>query len=433
MSLQKRVMYSALGIPILALAVAGCGSSATPTASSSPKHVTITFEGSLVRGPYSTYMQTLVKKFEKQNPHITVTLIGQPNWMVLHAALITAVTGGSPPTIGQVENSWVPRYAQSNALVPLNSFIKGPSGLSATQIRAFWPQIWNQQRFSGKVYTMPFATSDTILYYNASWLMKDHLPVPTTLQQLTNDMKAATSTSHNTWGISMDPGTSSAAANGTYWFISLLHAYGGHLIQGNKIVWDSSAGVHALQYIQNLYRAGALKLGNNYPGQAALMSDHALFDISSDTSYPYFMHARTSSFNLEAIPLPPGPAGQGDVSTGFNLAIFSAASAAQQQAAWQFLKFINTPANQAYWSENTAYLPTTSTSMSDISPSVRKQPWLTAGTESLPYARKLPAKAGLSQIVGNLSAAIDHALITNENAGTALQTSAQAAQQLLAP
>lgn len=431
--LNAKKMGTGILTASMAVIIAGCGASTTPSASAASKHVAITFEGSLVRGPYSPYMKTIVSNFEKQNPDITVTLVGQPSWMVLHAALATALAGGSPPTLAQVENSWVPRYASAGALVPLNSFIKGSAGLSMSQIHAFWPEIWKQQSLSGKTWMMPFAVSDTVLYYNASWLKKAHLPLPTSQQLLASDMKAVVSHSQNTWGISMDPGTSSAAANGTFWFISLLRANGGHIFQGGKIAWDSAAGISAMRYLQKLYQDGAIKLGTNYPGQAAICSNHALFDISSTTSYPYLKKAEVSPFSLQALPLPAGLHGSGNVSTGFNLAIFSSATPAQQKAAWLLMKFINTSANQAYWSKNTSYLPSTSASMATLKSVMTQLPSLKPGSESLRYAKALPSHQGMTQILGNLSKAIEEVLLKNQAPATALRSSAQAAQQLLTP
>lgn len=430
-----------LGVAVfLSLLAAGCGTSSgtgpqassTGGASTSTGPVTITFAEAMSTGTQKPALDHLVQEFQKQHPNVTVQLIAQPDYGQLRAKTQAAVAAGNPPTIAQAYESWAATYAKSGAIVPLDSYIQGNGGLSQEEIKDFWPEIWQDQKLQdGKVWMMPFNKSDMVMYYNADWLKKQNIPVPGTWDQFAEASKAVTSKSNNTWGISIDPGSSSAPANGTSLYIALLRAYGGDLVKDGKITWNSPQGIQALQYLQKLYQEGALQLGTKYPGQAALGSQHAPFDLSTIASYPYNVKAVGDKFSMQVAPLPSGPAGHGNVLQGTNVVLFSKATPEQKQAAWEFMKFLAAPQQTAYWSEQTGYLPVRQSAVPMMKSYFDTHPYQKIAADSLQYAKPEPSNAGFEEAQGVLAEAITAALTGNQDASTVLNSSAQKAQQLI--
>jgi len=432
----KRMILVLLSTASLGLIATGCGaspSSTSPTATSSGP-VTISFMEAMSSGTLSTTLQHLVAQFEASHKNIKVTLIPEPSYGVLQAKIEAAVAADNAPTIAQAYEDWAAGYAQSGAIVPLESFVHGPNGLTASQISDFWPDIWQDQIINGKQYMFPFNKSTFVMYYNANWLTKDHLPVPKTWSQFATVAEKVTVPAADTWGVSIDPGSTSEAANGTYLYVALIRAYGGHLMVNGKPDFDSKPAQEALQYIVNLYQNGALKLGTNYPGQAALGSQHSAFDLSTIASYYYNEEAIGGKFTLGVAPLPKGPAEEGNVLQGTNIVMFSSATPTQKNAAWTFMKWLDQPANTAYWASHTGYLPVRKSAIALMQNYYNTHPYQKIAAESLAYAREVPPVAGFSQAIGDLANAIQEATVGHESVSQALaQAEAQATQALANP
>lgn len=403
---------------------AGCGSTpATTPSSTSSGPVTITFMEAMSSGTLKPALQTLVTKFEKSHKKITVNLEVEPSYSVLETKIEASVTAAQAPTIAQAYEDWAAGYANSGAIVPLGSYINGPNGISVQQKSQIWPGVWKDQFLpDGKIWMWPFNKSDFVMYYNENWLNKQHLPIPATWSQFAAEAKAVTSSSANTWGVSIDPGSASAAANGTYFYVSLIRAYGGHLMKNGKPNFDSTAAQEALSYIVHMYQNGSMKFGTNYPGQTALGAAHGLFDLSTIASYYYNKEAIAGKFTLGVAAFPQGSAGQANVMQGTNIVMFSSATPAQKNAAWTFMKWLSEPAQTAYWATHSGYLPVTKAALPLMASYYNTHPYQKIAAESLTYARPTPPVAGMAQAVGALANAIQAATIGHQSVAAALKT-----------
>lgn len=428
----KKKAFLAVSAPIaLGLLAAGCGStsgSSTPSTSSSGP-VTITFMEAMSSGTLSTTLKHLVSQFEKTHKGITVNLSAEPSYGVLETKIEASVAGNNAPTIAQAYEDWAAGYAKSDAIVPLGSYVNGKNGLSSSEKAAIWPGIWKDQFIHGTMWMFPFNKSDFVMYYNESMLKKNHLAVPTTWTQFASDAQAATNNASDTWGVSIDPGSSSGASNGTYLYVSLIRAYGGHLLVNNKPNFDSPAAQKALQYLVNLYKAGYLKVGTSYPGQTALGSAHSLFDLSTIASYYYNQQAIKGKFPMGVAALPAGPSGPGNVLQGTNIVMFSSATTAQKNAAWTFMKWLDEPTQAAYWATHTGYLPVTQSALPLMSSYYSSHPYQKIAADSLKYAKEIPPNPAMTQAVGALANGIQAAMVGHQSVSAALHTAQQQALQ----
>lgn len=412
----------------------GWGASA-PAFAASSGHVTISFMEAMSSGTLKTAMLQLVSNFEKTHKNITVNLIPEASYSVLEAKIEAAVAGDDAPTIAQVEEDWAAGYADSGVIVPLASYVNGPDGLTASQKADIWKGVWNDQFINGKMYMFPFNKSDYVMYYNDTWLKKDHLPVPTTWTQFASDLKAVTSSSKDTWGLSMDPGSATEGAeNGTYFYASIMQSYGGHLANSKgQPTFDTKPAREALQYLVNLWKSGAIKFGTDYPGQTAMGSEHSLFDMSTIASYYYNAAADSGKFTMDVAPFPKGPAGYGNSLAGTNISIFSSASTAQRKAAWTFMKWLAAPAQTAYWAETTGYLPVTKAALPLMKSYLASHPYQKIAAEQLQYATETPPEPGFDEAMGAFANAIQEATVGHESVATALKNAqAQAVQDISA-
>jgi ABC-type glycerol-3-phosphate transport system substrate-binding protein len=418
----KKTTALVMASTLVGVLAAGCGSTtATAPTPKASGPVTITFMEAMSSGTLKPAVQALVSQFENSHKNITVDLEVEPSYSVLETKIEASVTAGQAPTIAQAYEDWAAGYANSGAIVPLDSYVNGSNGITAQQKSQIWSGVWKDQFLpDGKIWMWPFNKSDFVLYYNQTWLNQRGLPVPTTWSQFASDAQAVTSSSANTWGVSIDPGSSSGAANGTYFYVSLIRAYGGHLMKNGKPNFDSTAAQEALSYIVHMYQNGSMKFGSSYPGQTALGAKHGLFDLSTIASYYYDQEAIGGKFTMGVAAFPKGPAGEGNVMQGTNIVMFSSASTAQKNAAWTFMKWLSEPAQTAYWATHTGYLPVTKAALPLMTSYFNSHPYQKIAAESLAYARPTPPVAGMDQGIGALANAIQEATIGHRSVATAL-------------
>ena len=432
---KSTMIKLSLSLAGVSLVASGCGqqppSNSASGSGSVSKTTTISFMEVMSSGKLQTAMKSLTSQFEKSHPNIQVNLVPEPSYSVLETKIEAVVAAGDPPTMAQAYESWANGYAQAGAIIPLTSFVSGKDGISASAQKDFWPQLWQDQFLpDGKMWMLPFNKSDFVMYYNQNMLTAQHLSVPTTWTQFSEVCQHLTNTAQNHWGVSIDPGSASGASNGTYLYVALIRAFGGHLMQNGKPDFNSPQAQQAMQYLLHLYQSGALKLGTNYPGQTALGAGHSGFDLSTIASYYYNEQAIGGKFKMGVAALPQGPAGQGNVMQGTNLVIFSKATPTQQQAAWTFMKWLTEPQQTAYWASHTGYLPVRQSAIPLMSSYYATHPYQKIAADALAEAKPTPPYVGMDQAIAALGNALQAVLTDHTPIPVALskaQTQAEAA------
>lgn len=394
------------------------------------KPVTITFAEAMSSGTLKTTMVSLVNQFEHQYPGIQVKLIAESSYGVLNEKTEAMLAAKTPPTIAQAYESWAAAYKAADAIVPLTPYVNGKNGLTKAEVSNFWTPVWKDQFLNHQLYMWPFNKSDFVMYYNASWLKKAHQSVPTTWAAFAKVGKAITSKAKDQWAVSIDPGsTGEGAANGTYLYMAMIEAWGGHLMNNGKPDFNSPQAKAALTYLKQLYASGALKLGTNYPGQTAMGAQHGAFDLSTIASYYYDQEADGGKFSMGVAAMPKGPAGEGNILQGTNIVLFRQATTAQKNAAWTFMKWLTEPAHTAYWAKNTGYLPVDKSAVKLMGTYYKTHPYQEIAANSLAYAQETPPVAWFDQAAGELGNAMQAAITGTESVNAALnQAQSQALQ-----
>ncbi|MGH3000564.1 MAG: extracellular solute-binding protein, partial [Gaiellaceae bacterium] len=317
--------------------------------------------------------------------------------------------------------------ADSKAIIPLTSYVSNKkTGVTPAAQKQFWTGVWKDLYLpDGKIWMWPFNKSDYVVFYNADRLKAAGLAVPKTWVQYAADEKKLTTSGD--WGESLDTGTLSAAANGTFEYLSIVRAFGGTWIKNGKPNLDSKAAVKALEFLDALKINGAVQIGTNYPEQTALGAARSEFAISSIAGYPYMLAEVGGKFNMQVMAMPSGPNGQGNAMAGTNIVIFSKASAAQRAAAWEFMKYLSSPHATAYWAMKTGYLPVTKSALVYMKSYIASHPYQQIAAEALQTAGGSPPYAWWTQAEGYVSEAMQAVLDNGAKPAAALATAQQKA------
>ncbi len=111
---------------------------------------------------------------------------------------------------------------------------------------------------------------------------------------------------------------------------------------------------------------------------------------------------------------------------GAPFAMFSKATTAQKQAAWLFLKFITEPAQTAYWSMHTGYMPVRRSALTTpaLKAYYKQYPDRLAPVQQLDNAVLEPALNGWEKAISDIATQMTAALTGTKDPTAAMQQAA---------
>ena len=343
----KRMVVSCLAVvTLLALCV---GSMAA-----APAKVKLTY-WHFLGGDMGKRHETLIKEFNKANPDIEVESLYSGNAWTMRDKLLAAVAGKQPPDVSMIDQFWAAQLASTGAIIKMQTLIDGPDGIDKADVNK---TAWMTATVDGEIWTMPYAMSNIVLYYNKDMFKAvglDPNKPPTTWGELVDCAKKLTRDVNgdgkiDEWGLSFPI----QAGTGTvYYYITFLWQAGGELYNADytKVAFNSPAGVEALQFWMDLvHKHGVVPLAP--PAEGFTVGRIAMELASSST-----LETRQAKCKFP-IGVAHIPAGKNKVTGvgGNNLAIFKNTSA-KEAAAWKFVKWMTSAEMNLKWSTMTGYTP----------------------------------------------------------------------------
>lgn len=234
----------------------------------------------------------------------------------------------------------------------------------------FEPNVLAYYTVDGKQYSMPFNTSTPLLYYNKDMFAAAGLDpevAPRTFAEVAD--YAAKLTQRDASGTV----TVSGGAFAIYgWFVEQLLAVSGAFYADNgngrdaaatSAVFNSPEGVEILQWWKDMYDAG--NFGNygrtTVDTRNAFLAGQTAMIIESTAALRGLLDGSAGKFELGTgwLPRPNEEAfnTSGTIIGGASLWILNARPQEEQDCAWQFIRFLTEPAQQAYWHTQSGYFP----------------------------------------------------------------------------
>ncbi len=336
-----KALYGAVGCTLLAAAV-GCGGPAPAAGGKSSSHTTIVtfWESHSASNQQGKALARIVAAFNRANPHIKVQVTVTP----ASAKALAAVQAGDPPVMAMIGHGPQYGYESAGALVNLHSLIYGPSGFPPAQLRGIWPVVAAaEQTPSHQQYLFPVDIKVAEFFYNANlWKRAGLHSTPTTWAQLAHDasvLQAKTGAiglgarlDHNDW-------------------VPLFVSNGGQLLKGGKPALNTPAMTATIQQLRARDTAPYTKiLSYNTSFEDFGAGKLGILENTAD-GYEMVREDVGGKFPVGVFAVPPGTTGKTGVEyQGLSFVIFKQATAAQQQAAWSFIKYFDAPPQQAIWS-----------------------------------------------------------------------------------
>ncbi|MCL6465423.1 MAG: ABC transporter substrate-binding protein [candidate division WOR-3 bacterium] len=375
---------------------------------SRPGKVKVTFWHAM-GGEAQKTLKAMVERFEQENPDIDIVLVGMGNYDALAQKLLGAVAVKSPPTIAQMYENWTTQLFAAGELEFLEDYMNGPDGLTEDERSDIYPRLLENNRWEGKVLTLPFNKSVPVYYYNVNMLKAaGYDSFPNNWEEFRKMCRRLVRQNERgeveVW----------ATANGTdIWiFGSMLFQRGGRFLdqEDGKPEFNSPLGVEVLKFQVDLIyqdRVQTTMTGRN-PMDDFLVGRVATLTGSSTWRAPV---VDKESFPVGMAPVPLWGKKRAAIIYGTNIGLFKRAKPEEKRAAWRFIKWFIAPEQQVEWSLGTWYVPIHRRCLDDprIKERLEKTPGLRAAYEQMEFGvfepRGLKWLAGRKALVEELEAA----------------------------
>jgi sn-glycerol 3-phosphate transport system substrate-binding protein len=441
------------GLTLVVLAGAACGGgeegapSATPTRQiatpSGP--VTISF-WHVATGAVQDTLTRLTDQFNASQDRITVSLVFQGKYDDNMNKILASLGSSDLPALAQLDDPKTQLMADSGAVAPVQDFIDA----EGYDLSDFLPQVLDYYRVQGRLLGMPFNVTNPILYYNKKAFEKaglDPQQPPRTLDEVREYSQKIVDAGVAPHGIALDINP--------WYFEQMLSKAGAEFVNnGNgrearatEVAFDSPQGLAISTWWKDMVASDlALNVGRNPTGAdqiLAIASQQAEMTIGSVSALRTVVNLLQSG-QYPDIELGtgflPGPAGGtgGVVVGGGALYIMASRPSEEQQAAWEYVKFLSSVETQAEWFAGTGYIPTRASSLElqaaqDV---VAQYPQFQVAVDQLAESPTTRAAAGpllgpYAQVRAAVATAIEEMLLTGKDPAAALADAATEANKAI--
>jgi sn-glycerol 3-phosphate transport system substrate-binding protein len=361
---------------VLSLGLTGCGGNGGDTGNAggvpgrdvldkAKDKVTIEFWHSM-KGANADAINAAVADFSREfGSKIEVKPVFQGSYDDTIAKYKTAVQQKNTPALIQIYDIGTRFMIDSKQTVPIHEFFD-KDGLSADDIE---PNIANYYSVDGKLRSMPFNSSTPLLYMNKEAFDRAGLDVtkpPRTLDEITEYAKKLTVKDAS--GKVVQYGFNAAIYG---WLLEQLLATDGkeYCDNGNgrktlatKVQFDDPAAVDVARWWADLVKGGyATNTGRKTDdAQAAFKTGTIAMHLESTSVLRGYVDAAKGKFTVATAAYPKlrSSSNGGPIIGGASLWINGPGhTPLEQRAAWEFVKFVSSPAAQAKWHVGTGYVP----------------------------------------------------------------------------
>ena len=356
---MKKLLSLALALIMLFSATTALAASEAPAAAPITEPVTLKLWHSATSSML-TALEKLVADFNALDNNITIEMEFQGIYEEAVAKL-RGLEPGTGPDIMQLWEAGTAWMANSDYIIKMQSFINR----DGFDVSDFQPNITGYYSINGELYSMPFNCSVPCLIYNKTVAKEIGLDLDKAFYSV--DDLVETAKAYKNHGMPYG-GT---LPNASWYFEEFMSRQGAPMVdEGNghtgtatrTVMQDSGEAVEALNAWKRLYDTGASfnfgQGGTEDPNQ--FLAGNLGFTLYSSAGIPFFLQSLEGVFELGVAPYPRVHAddvGGGVAVGGASMWIMDNKDDVKANAAWEFIKFLVQPENQAYFTTVTGYLP----------------------------------------------------------------------------
>ena len=309
-------------------------------------------------------LNELIDSFEKEHPDIDIDAQYVPTGDALVQKLITAIQSQTAPDVSWIHADFLDKLIESDAIYPMEHFIKEKDGLTEEEMNDFFPQLLGAFSHKKVLYALPMDATVLALVYNKDHFRKAGID-PNTPPKTWNDLKEYSKkltldkdgdgkTDQYGFYVPAYPGSGPLSIWEVLQWSPYLWQAGGEIIDSTqtKVLFNSEAGVQALTLWKEIY--DQLNFSNySFTHDMGLASGSISMIMDGPWDLPTFRKMKNIDWAVTS--LPEGPKGKATYIAGESLAIFKQSK--NSDAAWTFVKWVTQPEIQEMFSISSGYLP----------------------------------------------------------------------------
>ena len=335
--------------------------SSTPAATGAPSKVTeeveITFWHAM-SGVNEEAIQKITDDFMAQHPNIKVTLMNQGGYRDLFDKLMASAKADQLPNLSQIYSNRLSWYVDKGLALDLTPYMADPdTGLTEEDYADIPAMFMDDCIWGDGQYAMPFNKSMMVLYYNVGMFEEAGLEVPTTWDEWAD---AAAKLTKDTDGDGEPDVYGIVFANDLSTDIApWLKQAGGATMneETNELYFDTPETKEAIEFLNGMFQSKVARLaGEDQNSNVPLQQGRAAMCVASTSALPYIESDTLEGITIDAAALP-GYKTDDQLYYGTNVTIFDTGSDAQKQASWEYLRFLTSTENTAYFAAQTGYIP----------------------------------------------------------------------------
>lgn len=340
----------------LLAALAACGPQKPAPPSSGPVQVLFWHA---MGGPVGEVLDELIAEYNRANPSVRIVGQSMGNYGALSQKLLASVIAGSQPDMAQAYENWIAKFVAGGHLAELDTFLPDPAERQAL-LSDLFPVMVSNNTYDGRLMSLPFNKSTPILYYNREMFREAGLDP---------DRPPATWDEFAAAAKRLSRGPSAKYPKGVKGFVSgvnvsefqcFLHQNGGRVSSEQTpdiMEFDSDEAVGAVRFLldlKHIHKAADFYVGSGFEFQNDFLSRQSAMMITSCVSRTYMADRLT--FDWGYAPLPRHKR-SGGLIYGTGVVIFKTSPPERQKAAWDFIRWFNSPDIQVRWALRTGYIP----------------------------------------------------------------------------
>ncbi|MBN1469799.1 MAG: ABC transporter substrate-binding protein [Fusobacteriaceae bacterium] len=329
--------------------------------------IQITFWHSM-SGNLGDSLNKMVDDFNKSQTNIIVTAQYQGSYDDSINKLKSSMLGNQGPDLVQIYDIGTRFMIDSGYALPMQNFIDEDKNFNSKVLE---PNLLAYYTVDNKLYSMPFNSSNPILYYNKTALKEAGLnenDIPKNFEDLESIAGKLTKKDAN--GNTTQYGYSMAIYG---WFFeqflvnqnkNYANNENGRKSATTSVEFDKNGGGKAiLDGWKKLVDSGSI--GNfgrkTSDTQNAFVSGNTAMIIDSTASLKSILNGVNGKFEVGTAFLPSvNKNDKGGVSIGgASLWVINNNNSEKQKAVWEFTKFLISAKSQSFWNSNTGYFPVT--------------------------------------------------------------------------
>ncbi|SFM30573.1 sn-glycerol 3-phosphate transport system substrate-binding protein [Paenibacillus sp. 1_12] len=361
---KRKVLLSTLAVMTAWTTVAcSSGSGTTPTTTTTPspdKAPVKVVMWHYMGGNLGKTIDQMTESFNASRKDIKVEAIYQGSYDEALNKMKASMDSKTGPTIMQANDGGTRYMVDSKAITPMQNFIKEDK----YDLSQFEENILAYYTLDNQLNSMPFNTSNLIMYYNKNLFKAaglDPEKPPATYDEIKSAAQAMTKNS--TTGIAFSIESWNMEQLLANQGVEFVNNGNGRTSPATESIINSEAAINTLTWWKGLIDSKVgLNMGRKVDDiKKAFAAEQLGIIFATTASMREIVTNANGKFEVGTAFLPkPNNAKEGGVVVGGgSLYIMNNQPKDAQQAAWEFIKYMLSPEQQALWHINTGYFPVT--------------------------------------------------------------------------